>query len=650
MNEHISQYLEYYIRLKNPQYAVLLKGEWGSGKTYFIKQLQETWVNRERYKDSETDGDIIIIQPIYISLFGLNSITQINDKIRAEIHPFLYSKGMNIGKKILKSVIKGIVKIDLDINNDTEKESNISYAIDSIKLFENDNPNVKGDKILIFDDIERCKIPIEEIFGFINYFVEHLKCKVILISDEDKIRSKNPNIDSVENQINLNDISQMSYKHFKEKIIGQTFEVIGDVDSALNTFFEEIPNLSCKEFLIKNKNLIIELFRNSEKENLRILRQLISDFNRLLEFIDATNKEDVPKYEEFLKHLIVYFIIVYLEYKTGNQDISDFQKFHYFVKTEKEKIEKYNSKYNQFLSEHHILNSTDVLPIENIVQYLESGYIEKDELNNILTQNHFFRLDDEQLWEKLWDWQYIKEKKFKELRDTLWGELYNCKIDNIIEILHIIGIFLTLSKEKLFEKDFNYILKHAKKLIDRNLLYKKEFYDTYQDSSIYRISGKQYQSHDIKEFQELLSYTDKKIRNIRDGNVFANLKTLFENLDDTIIGSIYPKLHEIIPGFEILIQIPIFKTVQGRKLGKKIKGLNYYSIYSFIDFLKYLYYPEKRYTNETLMKYHKEDLKCLEDLKNEINLKINSREFLKNRAFKELDIELGKIIEKINRI
>ena len=41
MNEHIKKYIEYYIELDDPQYAVLLTGNWGCGKTYFIKKLIE---------------------------------------------------------------------------------------------------------------------------------------------------------------------------------------------------------------------------------------------------------------------------------------------------------------------------------------------------------------------------------------------------------------------------------------------------------------------------------------------------------------------------------------------------------------------------------------------------------------------------------
>ena len=43
-NKHISQFLDYYCdnkKLSNSQYAVLLKGKWGSGKTHFINNYKK---------------------------------------------------------------------------------------------------------------------------------------------------------------------------------------------------------------------------------------------------------------------------------------------------------------------------------------------------------------------------------------------------------------------------------------------------------------------------------------------------------------------------------------------------------------------------------------------------------------------------------
>ena len=59
-NEHISQFLNYYIKLSNPQYAVLLKGKWGSGKSHFINEYKEHLKTNEH-------------KFIYVSLYGVTS-------------------------------------------------------------------------------------------------------------------------------------------------------------------------------------------------------------------------------------------------------------------------------------------------------------------------------------------------------------------------------------------------------------------------------------------------------------------------------------------------------------------------------------------------------------------------------------------------
>jgi Flp pilus assembly CpaF family ATPase len=40
INQHIHEFLEYYIKLDKPEYAVLLSGKWGSGKTHFINRFK----------------------------------------------------------------------------------------------------------------------------------------------------------------------------------------------------------------------------------------------------------------------------------------------------------------------------------------------------------------------------------------------------------------------------------------------------------------------------------------------------------------------------------------------------------------------------------------------------------------------------------
>ena len=60
-NKHIKEFLNYYIELPNPQYAVLLKGKWGSGKTHFINEYKNKgWNILNRVKGGSIGGGIYI--------------------------------------------------------------------------------------------------------------------------------------------------------------------------------------------------------------------------------------------------------------------------------------------------------------------------------------------------------------------------------------------------------------------------------------------------------------------------------------------------------------------------------------------------------------------------------------------------------------
>ena len=90
VNAHIHQYLTSYLKRENPQYAVMLNGAWGCGKTFFIRKWKESIKSKD-------------IKPIYVSLFGLQTIKEINELINKELHPILTSKAT---KTIIKITVE----------------------------------------------------------------------------------------------------------------------------------------------------------------------------------------------------------------------------------------------------------------------------------------------------------------------------------------------------------------------------------------------------------------------------------------------------------------------------------------------------------------------------------------------------------------
>ncbi|MEM9650150.1 MAG: P-loop NTPase fold protein, partial [Bacteroidota bacterium] len=61
INKHIEKYLDYYCSLSHtPGFAVLLKGEWGCGKTWFINKYREKLEKKKQ-------------KFLYVSLYGMTS-------------------------------------------------------------------------------------------------------------------------------------------------------------------------------------------------------------------------------------------------------------------------------------------------------------------------------------------------------------------------------------------------------------------------------------------------------------------------------------------------------------------------------------------------------------------------------------------------
>ena len=189
-NNLVKNYLKEYVNYENNlEYAVLLKGKWGSGKTFFIKIFIE---------------ELKEIKFVYVSLFGLKTIEEVHEKIFESFHPLLSSKGTKFLSSILKGAIKFGTKVEIEdlisLDKDLEKELNkyINIEIDENNLIRNifnyapkilrkDN---KKNIVFVFDDLERCLIKTEHLFSLISDFVEQKGLKLIVIGNEEEIKKQ----------------------------------------------------------------------------------------------------------------------------------------------------------------------------------------------------------------------------------------------------------------------------------------------------------------------------------------------------------------------------------------------------------------------------------------------------------------------------
>ena len=485
-NEHIEDYLDYYCNLaQSPEYAILLKGAWGSGKTWFIK----------KYCEKLEDNDQ---KSLYVSLYGITTFAEIDDIFFRQLHPVLSSKGMAIAGKVLKGLLKTTLKIDL--GDDSNGNASISPQIPDIDL--PDYLKQTDDCILFFDDLERCKISIENILGYINYFVEHDGLKTIIIANEDEI---------------LRQPEKETYKRIKEKLIGKTFEIVPDLNPALKNFIKSTSNDLVRKFLYQEEDSIKHLYCISKYKNLRQLKQIIWDFERFYHFLPNKAKKSEPLLQEVLK----IFVALSFEIKRGSllpDDIERLQEVEYFNLFLSDKPE--DKKDNHLLQ---IIEKYQNLSFQDLVfggqcwqDFFDKGIIEKALIEKGVANSVFFRDENTANWVKLWHYHNLEDDEFQGLLDQVEKEFKNLEYKEIGVILHIVGLFLHFSTIGIYKRTKCEVLVDGKKYV--NDLQKNGQLDPDDPSIIPAKRREEYGSlgfygRESKEFQEFLNYTLKKINN-----------------------------------------------------------------------------------------------------------------------------------------
>ncbi len=317
-----------YIRSDYTDYAVMLNGEWGSGKTHFWnnkikKKIESMQLNGKRYTT------------IYMSLYGISNLEEISKKIFMEttqlmdknLRRFMNSKG--------QETIPEYAKTGIDMANFFGVTQN-GNKLDYEEFFATD------DKVLCFDDLERANVDVIDILGYINNFVEHDHIKTIIICNEKelatKLKSSNLEMKTFiatylldkQNELNKSDKPMVEkiqdkiehvfdkandYERIKEKLIGETFEYAPKFDYIINGIlmrYENNPELI--RFLRENTGIIISTFNRSGTRNLRILKHALNDFKKIYEMV---NKSYSNTSNRVMQTMLIFTIAVSFEIKAG---------------------------------------------------------------------------------------------------------------------------------------------------------------------------------------------------------------------------------------------------------------------------------------------------------------------------------------------
>ena len=617
-NIHIQEYLENYLKLSNPEYAILLNGEWGSGKTYFI----DTFINK--YNDKSKKPNIKFIK---ISLFGLKNTNSIDEEIFQNLHPLLGSKYAKIAGNMLKSALK--LGINIDWNQDGKKDGavNINLKFNPLDFF-SDKKKSEQEIVFIFDDLERTEINLKEVLGYINYLVEQLNFKVIILANEKKL--------------NNND-----YKEFKEKIIGKTFKVKHSFENVLTSFIKNQTNLS-KEILHKNVHIINEIYYKAEYNNLRHISQILFDFEY---FVKNINKEYL-KCKDFVSILINNFFALSIELKSGNLTREELLKREIIVlknlldnKDNKEtNIEKIYEKYN--------IKNNPLFDGKNWVEILLDNSIQKEELNKLISNLFFFVEKKEKVqpsWIKLWHYMELSDEEFNKNLNDVRDKFLNCKYDIPEHFIHVIALLIFFSKNQLCSLTVEDIKSQVKTCMEKKYQNHENWKNKlFEDSMRFNKTGLNYMHKDDEDFKEIFSFIKEENKIIYE----KEEKNKKQQLLNKFLKSIKELNEEFLTDFLLndLKPTPKFSYLNHKKFTEILTSLENKNISKLGEILHSRYSDYKNLNDKVYYCYLTEELDFWKSVSEDLDKYLEN---IKNKTLNtllldEFNILVKDIINKMN--
>lgn len=608
-NDEIIKVMLEYIEEDKYKSAILINGEWGSGKTFFITEKLSK-VIKDRIKN---EGKYI-----YVSLYGVGNVEELSNKLYSEICSETLVKLSGVEKEKIDTGIKWIPKL--------------LYFTKFIPFIKNYNsikkimaPIIKEIAkikkcVVVFDDIERCKIDIYELFGYINELVEHNEVKAILVANEKKITDK----ENKDGEIN-------KYDEIKEKLVGITImykpEFNLSYEHIIDTYLKE-ANL--KEYLKneKQKTLILKEFYEKEEYNLRTLIYLITMYKKIFSLLEDI-EFDKNYVEIHMENILKYSTYISLELKIKN-------KLENLEFTENKEIE------NIYFKD----NSQKILyGYKFINDYFQTGYLNEEKIKKILLDEMRERKKiDEKVKEneklsfnKLYgNWWKLEDEEVNDNFRLLKEELEDNKYPPIM-YKDIIIILLQLEIEEFIDEnetlEFIKLMKRNLELEETKRKYEKSYKHEIFEILIEDSKTREKYNNLIKD---LLDTIDKNLQK-EDGKSF-----LIENEWNEEFLRECSKLSNI---FLMNKKFLFYENIE--ELMTKIVGVKSpYNVYYLIEGIRRIY------SFSNLDEYYKNDIPNLELLITKIKIQIvETQKFSKTRtiALKELHKKLEDYLNKIKK-
>ena len=394
MPNPIFEQLKRYLSIPDPDYACMINGKWGSGKTYFLND------ELEGHLKTENDDELKQLKIRYVSANGIKNFDDILDELkRQKILPQTNSKVKLVGKfagRVIDNLPVGLIAnviapgsgqtADKLVNaaKGMLEPKDISAIVNAVSFNEKD--------IIIIDDLERVHKDCDLIglIGEINTeFVEHHNIKTILVCDESELEKRFNGENDRKLTGNLS-----NYKGSKEKCVRYTYRFTSELKPILESIISNTSHQKLiKEFLLEKENVDfilsqISQYKKKDKSdlstasgisNIRVIKHIVEV---LSDIIDVSN---IDRIRLIFSQLVIFVIdnLLFFKYFDPNTYDSEQRKgvsrsVHYnqLQGDQKDIVSKI---YKWILSEYDLITPSKLIfESPAIRNYISAGLFDKD--------------------------------------------------------------------------------------------------------------------------------------------------------------------------------------------------------------------------------------------------------------------------------
>ena len=620
MNKLLTDYLKNYCSLRNPGFAVLIRGKWGTGKTFYIKSFIRDYDSKTKHL-TEKGGSHFV----YVSLNGAKDPFEIDLRMLSNISPFISNPAFTY-------IISGIKAA----SNFEPASKPIIAAISG--FFEKTKKKIIGfrlsllkDSIFVFDDLERSGMSIRDSLAYINMFVEHGSRKVIILANEEEIEKSE---------------NATTYATTKEKVIGQTFQVVTNIDSAYDIFTGEIHDENLRNIFLNKREFLIKLSAKLGFTNLRALSQSVKTFEYIYYSVLNKYSQETHLVEEILE----IFLYLTVELKSGLLNSENINSAYNIFKfkgmgiADHLKEQESKKKSDREVMGDFFVYSVPFLLHNSWRNIIINGLIDPIAIEKEIEESDYFRNKNRNpLSRFLHDLRSMTNLEFEEVFKQFREGISEGKLTSPGDILHALDMFLLFSEWKVVDESASEIVILFKGIVERYFESSLNSTHDFDYESLDHFGGFSYsrgQSEEFKEIRKLISdiYKQKRAAWVK-GHFEALLKKLPDGWGDFLIEfDRFQGKGGRFSGF------PVFEWTTPEELLGKLRLIQADNLHGFIEALKERY--ELNIGNGTFQDIYLSELKFLLKLVYLIqNLSANeNRRFNLNLAYIEI---LGKQILKV---